>query len=531
MTKRYLNRRVPRDKRMPLVVLCLGLLVFVGSVSAAVDQVSPQGRVLVGTSRTDILKGTAGADRLLGYSGSDRILGGRGADVLVGGPGNDILVGGSGDDTITADGDPEFRDQVVCGSGRDTVTADPSDLVAGDCEAVLRSRSSSTPGTTRPGSTPSSPPPSSPPPSPPTSSPAPPSPPSPAAAPSPSAARSQPGVQGRLLEGTSRGDVLRGTDGNDRVYGYGGDDSLYGYAGNDVLVSGNGDDVVDAGTGDDSITVSGDRRSSDQVSCGSGRDSVTADRNDRVASDCENVQRGSSTQNSSPPSSPPPPPSSPPPSPSPPPPAPSPPPPAPSPPPPPPSLPPSSASVVLNGQGWTCDKPVNLDLVKIYNPGGNGITLATGCSGRIGRIEVDTWSTDPMRITQQAGSNIRIDGGYLRCHARDEAAGVHQDGVQSRGGSNILIRNVEIDCGSANNGGIFLTGGSNVVYENMFVKPANRSVILEAGPSSGIRNSTVCEGRTGGIVGSGLNENNIVLPLKDSRCKTAGWPSTKTYPW
>jgi hypothetical protein len=77
-----------------------------------------------------------------------------------------------------------------------------------------------------------------------------------------------------------------------------------------------------------------------------------------------------------------------------------------------------------------------------------------------------------------------------------------------------------------------LTGGSNVVYENMFVKPANRSVILEAGPTSGIRNSTVCRGRTGAIdVSSGINENNTILPMEDSRCKTAGWPSTKTYPW
>src|SRR3990167_2028288 len=70
-----------------------------------------------------------------------------------------------------------------------------------------------------------------------------------------------------------------------------------------------------------------------------------------------------------------------------------PPPPPPSPPPPsppPPSPPPSGGQIIREGTNWTCTGPVDLDLVRITNPGGSNDALRLGqnCSGRIGRVEL-----------------------------------------------------------------------------------------------------------------------------------------------
>jgi Ca2+-binding RTX toxin-like protein len=114
-----------------------------------------RGPVYYGRNDDDFVDGGAGNDRiwggrstdlLLGGPGNDVLHGGRGADRVDGGPGNDVvdggryydrLVGGSGNDLILArDGFP--RDHISCGPGRDRVVADPGDVVAADCEAVVR---------------------------------------------------------------------------------------------------------------------------------------------------------------------------------------------------------------------------------------------------------------------------------------------------------------------------------------------------------------------------------------------------------
>ena len=101
----------------------------------------------------------------------------------------------------------------------------------------------------------------------------------------------------RLHGGTGR-DRLYGGPGNDRVLGDAGGDWLYGGtgrdllaggAGNDHVVAGGGADSVSGGGGDDVITTRDRRR--DSVRCGAGFDRVRADRNDKVARDCEAVRR------------------------------------------------------------------------------------------------------------------------------------------------------------------------------------------------------------------------------------------------
>jgi len=116
------------------------------AIPPAPPVVAPRNRVtratqhadrLVGTRGPDTLRGLGGGDTIIGLAGNDLLDGGPGNDTLNGGPGRDLLLGGPGNDVINArDGQ---RDRIRCGSGRDRVIADRLDLVARDCERVLRS--------------------------------------------------------------------------------------------------------------------------------------------------------------------------------------------------------------------------------------------------------------------------------------------------------------------------------------------------------------------------------------------------------
>lgn len=91
---------------------------------------------LFGGSGRDRLNGGSSRDRLLGGSGNDRISGAGGSDRISGGGGRDRIRGNSGNDRIgSADG---RRDFVNCGSGFDRVRADSIDVVALNCERVVR---------------------------------------------------------------------------------------------------------------------------------------------------------------------------------------------------------------------------------------------------------------------------------------------------------------------------------------------------------------------------------------------------------
>jgi hypothetical protein len=73
---------------------------------------------------------------LVGTAAPDVLRGGRGNDWIQGRGGVDRLYGGDGNDALDAvDG---VRDYVSCGAGYDQVTADRADVVAHDCEAIIR---------------------------------------------------------------------------------------------------------------------------------------------------------------------------------------------------------------------------------------------------------------------------------------------------------------------------------------------------------------------------------------------------------
>jgi hypothetical protein len=104
--------------------------------------------------------------------------------------------------------------------------------------------------------------------------------------------------------GNDRGNGGGGNDtaglggGNDRYSGGAGADSLRGGAGRDNLSGNGGNDRLDGGAGRNTLSGGGGRDTilavngaRDRIRCGGGRDTVRADRTDRVARDCERVNR------------------------------------------------------------------------------------------------------------------------------------------------------------------------------------------------------------------------------------------------
>jgi Ca2+-binding RTX toxin-like protein len=82
------------------------------------------------------------------------------------------------------------------------------------------------------------------------------------------------------LAGRAGADRVLGGRGHDRVMGGGGDDRLFAGLGRNRLSGGAGDDRLSARNG-----------MVDRVLCGSGTDGVVADEDDRVAADCEELNR------------------------------------------------------------------------------------------------------------------------------------------------------------------------------------------------------------------------------------------------
>ena len=94
-----------------------------------------------------------GSDTIRGGSGNDTISGGEGPDEIHGDSGNDhlydgatsadgardFIYGGDGDDVIGTVNEPQQAEDVVsCGAGVDKAVVDTIDLVADDCEEILR---------------------------------------------------------------------------------------------------------------------------------------------------------------------------------------------------------------------------------------------------------------------------------------------------------------------------------------------------------------------------------------------------------
>jgi hypothetical protein len=160
-----------------------------------------------------------------------------------------------------------------------------------------------------------------------------------------------------------------------------------------------------------------------------------------------------------------------------------------------------TADIVRVGQSWTCTGPVDINLVKITNPPGDAIVLASGCTGRIGRIEIDTRSADGVKIQNQsnAAHDVTIGGGYVKCAAI--AGGVHQDAVQAMGGARIAFTGVTFDCLGNSNFFVNRAGSGSSTPTDIvcngcrFGAKSSTTVRVNVSVRSGARNSQGCAGR------------------------------------
>jgi hypothetical protein len=293
---------------------------------------------------------------------------------------------------------------------------------------------------------------------------------------------------GEEILGTRGTDDLRGGAAGELLYSFGGPDTVFGGEGNDLIDPGNSADTVYAGGGDDRIRAFDDV--SDKVYCGAGHDLAYVDVSDRVYS-CEETF---DYEDMSLPATPDPPADT--------------------------TIagrgvhyglgprPLVTGTVVLEDRSWRCEGPVDVDLVKVTihrrSSPLDAISLARNCTGRIGRIEVDQWSGDGIKV-QNAGAvahDVVIESGYVRCYEKTGA--YHQDGIQAMGGRNITFRNLHVDCGRLGvNANLFIAqGGSDstlptdVVFEGGRLGPnAAHTILLADAVRSGVRNTLICTGR------------------------------------
>jgi hypothetical protein len=190
-----------------------------------------------------------------------------------------------------------------------------------------------------------------------------------------------------------------------------------------------------------------------------------------------------------------------------------------------------SKTRILKNRGFHCRSKVDLDLVRVTVRTAleDAINLDQNCSGRIGRIEVETWTADGIKVqnTRRVAHDLVIESGYVLCH--DLAEGAHQDGIQVMGGKRLTFRNLRVDCqGNANlflsEGGLHSGTPTDVVCENCVLGPRTSQTLFYADSiRSGARNTKICTGVYRAIrIEPGAAEiveaGNKVLPHDDPAC-------------
>jgi len=163
-------------------------------------------------------------------------------------------------------------------------------------------------------------------------------------------------------------------------------------------------------------------------------------------------------------------------------------------------LDPHPKRIHLEGEPFRCTSAVDLELVKVEAPPGDAVLINGGCTGRIRRLEVDTWTEDGVKIRTRQGEahDLVVHGGYVRCHAVQR--GAHQDALQAGAGDRIRIVGVSFDC--LGNSNFFVSSfgrgtPTSIVCDRCYFGPRSSStVFIGRSVSSGVRNSVICEGRS-----------------------------------
>jgi len=168
--------------------------------------------------------------------------------------------------------------------------------------------------------------------------------------------------------------------------------------------------------------------------------------------------------------------------------------------------------VVQVDKPWTCTSKVDLDLVRVtitrasigVRSAEDAVRLRSGCTGRIGRLEVVQWAGDGVKVSFGV-HDLDVGGGSIRCLGK--APDLHQDGIQVMGGTRITFHKLAIRCGRANarliNSDIFINRGgksidppTDVVCDGCSLGPwAAHTVSVQDSVRSGVTNSTLCVAR------------------------------------
>jgi hypothetical protein len=174
---------------------------------------------------------------------------------------------------------------------------------------------------------------------------------------------------------------------------------------------------------------------------------------------------------------------------------------------------------------------VDLDLVRVTMRTvlDDAIQLDENCSGRIGRVEVETWTADGISVQNhgKVAHDLVVESGYVKCH--DVASGAHQDGVQVMGGLRLTFRDLRVDClGNANfflaEGGSGASTPTDVVCVGCVLGPNSAQTLFFADSiRSGARQTTICTGRFEAVrveegAQSIVEDDNEVLAREDPAC-------------
>lgn len=159
---------------------------------------------------------------------------------------------------------------------------------------------------------------------------------------------------------------------------------------------------------------------------------------------------------------------------------------------------------------WVCDRRVNLDLVKVTlrTREAQAIYLRPGCTGRIDRIAVRTWTQDGITVNRgngrQPAHDLVIANGFIRCYAH---AGGHQDGIQVMDGRRITFRSLKIKCGHPNRRGtnaqFYVSGDRPYIPRRVLCvrcilgTGAASPLFIDLSVDSGARKTWVCRGDFG----------------------------------
>jgi hypothetical protein len=151
--------------------------------------------------------------------------------------------------------------------------------------------------------------------------------------------------------------------------------------------------------------------------------------------------------------------------------------------------------------GWVCNTAVDLDSVTVnvdVSPGPDALQLKAGCTGRIGKVTINTVAGDGIKVSGNGGpSDLIVGPGTVTCTAREPVK--HQDGIQVLAAKNLTFVGITTRCTTANNAQFFLNATDPAAIQDVLCVacsfhpgPSYHDVTIGVSTRSGVVGSVVC---------------------------------------